>query len=137
MRAIPGRTFAAVAFTWKAAAPHRRQQVAAVVHRVAALRAASVDVTVIGCDRIVPAEPLAQCRPAPGRGGPEAMRGILAVLARRGGTCVPGPTPPTAPGRRRRKRPGGGSWPGGSSTGTTRHRDGMSSSPAISAWSRC
>ena len=84
MRAIPGLTFAAVAFTWKAAAPHRRQQAAAVGRRVAALHAASVDVTVIGCDGIVPAEPLARCRLAPGAGGAEVMRGILAVLARRG-----------------------------------------------------
>ena len=84
MRAICGRTFAAVAFTWKAAAPHRRQQMAAVGRRVAALRAASVDVTVIGCDGIVPAEPLAQCRLAPGQDSREAMRGIVAVLARRG-----------------------------------------------------
>lgn len=113
-----GRTFAAVAFTWKAAAPHRRQLMAAVGRRVAALRAASVDVIVIGHDGIVPAEPLAQCRPAPGRGGPEAMRGILAVLARRGGTCVPGPTPPTVPGSRRRKRVNGGTWPLGLWTGT-------------------
>ena len=79
-----GRTFAAVAFTWKAAAPHRRQLMAAVGRRVAALRAASVDVIVIGHDGIVPAEPLAQCRLVPGGGGPEVMRGIVAVLARRG-----------------------------------------------------
>ena len=85
MRAVTGRTFAAVAFTWKAAAPHRRQQMAAVGRRVAVLRAASVDVTVIGCEGIVPAEPpLAQCRLVPGKDGREAMRGILAVLAGRG-----------------------------------------------------
>jgi len=81
---LTGRTFAAMAFAWKAAAPYRRQQVAAVGRRVAALRAASVDVTVIGCDGIVPAELLAGCRLAPGEGGAEVMRGILAALARRG-----------------------------------------------------
>jgi trehalose/maltose hydrolase-like predicted phosphorylase len=79
-----GRTFAAVAFAWRAAAPHRRQLMAAVGRRVAALRAAGADVTVISDDGIVPAEVLAGCRVARGAGGPEAMRGILAVLARRG-----------------------------------------------------
>jgi len=84
MRAVTGRTFAAVVFTWRAAAPSRRQQVAAVGRRVAALRAASVDVTVIGCDDIVPAELLAGCRLAPGQDSREVIRGILGVLARRG-----------------------------------------------------
>ena len=79
-----GRTFAAVTFTWKAAAPHRRQLMAAVGRRAAALRAASVDITVISHDGIVPAELLAGCRLAQGEDGPEAMRGILTVLARRG-----------------------------------------------------
>ena len=84
MGAICGRTVAAVAFAWKAAAPYRRRLVAAVGCRVAALRAASVDVTVIGCDGVVPAELLAGCRLARGKDGAEVMRGIVAVLARRG-----------------------------------------------------
>jgi trehalose/maltose hydrolase-like predicted phosphorylase len=79
-----GRTFAAVAFTWKAAAPHRRQLVAAVGRRVVALRASGVNVTVIGRHGGVPAEVLAGCQLAPGEDGPEVMRDILAVLARRG-----------------------------------------------------
>jgi trehalose/maltose hydrolase-like predicted phosphorylase len=84
MGAICGRTVAAVAFAWKAAAPYRRRLVAAVGCRVAALRACGVDVTVIGCDGIVPAELLAGCRLARGKDGAEVMRGIVAVLARRG-----------------------------------------------------
>jgi trehalose/maltose hydrolase-like predicted phosphorylase len=84
MRAIPGRTFAAVAFAWKAAAPYRRGLVAAVGSRVTALRACGVDVTVIGHDDVIPAELLAACRLARGEGGAEVMRGILAVAARRG-----------------------------------------------------
>jgi len=84
MGAICGRTFAAVAFAWEAVAPHRRQQVAAVSRRVAGLRACGVDITVIGCDGIVPAELLAGCRLAGETDGAEVMRGILAVLARRG-----------------------------------------------------
>ncbi len=78
------RTFAAVAFTWKAAAPHRRQLVAAIGRRVAALHASGVDITVIDRGGGVPAEVLAGCRLTRGKGGPEVMRGILAVLARRG-----------------------------------------------------
>ena len=81
---LTGRTFAAVVFTCKAASPHRRRLMAAVGRRIAALRAASVDVTVISRDAIVPADLLAGCRLAPGEDGPEVMRGILAVLARRG-----------------------------------------------------
>jgi len=84
MGAICGRTFAAVAFAWKAAAPHRRQQVAAVSRRVAALRACGVDVTVISCDGVVPVELLTGCRLARETDGAEVMRGILPVLARRG-----------------------------------------------------
>jgi trehalose/maltose hydrolase-like predicted phosphorylase len=84
MRAIPGRTFAAVAFAWKAAAPYRRGLVAAVGRRVAALRACGVDVIVIGRDGGVPAGLLAGCRVARGEGGAEVMRGLLAVAARRG-----------------------------------------------------
>jgi hypothetical protein len=81
---LTGRTFAAVAIAWRAAAPHRRRLVAAVGRRVATLRSSGVDVTVISRDGSVPAELLAGCRVARGDAGPEAMRGILAVLARRG-----------------------------------------------------
>lgn len=41
------RTFAAVAFTWEAAAPHGRRLLAALNRRVAALRGYGVDVTVV------------------------------------------------------------------------------------------
>ena len=82
--ALTGRTFAAVAIAWSPAAPHRRQLVAAMGRRVAALRASGVDVTVISRDGSTPAGLRAGCRIAGGAGGPEAMRGILAVLARRG-----------------------------------------------------
>ena len=81
---LTGRTFAAVAFTWRAAAPHRRQLVAAVGRRVAALRASGVDVTVISRGGSVPAALLAGCRVVRAESGPEVMRSILAVLARRG-----------------------------------------------------
>ena len=84
MRAIPGRTFAAVAFAWKAAAPYRRGLVAAVGSRVTALRACGVDVTVIGHDDVIPAELLAACRLTRGEGGAEVMRGIVADAARQG-----------------------------------------------------
>jgi hypothetical protein len=78
------RTFAAVAFTWAAAAPHRRQLVAAIGRRAAALSASGVDVTVIDRGDGVPAEMLAGCRLARDKDGPEVMRGLLEVLARRG-----------------------------------------------------
>lgn len=81
---LTGCTFAAVAFAWKAAAPYRRPLVAAVGRRVAALRGFGVDVTVITGGGMVPAGLPAGCRVAPGEGGAEVMRGILAVLARRG-----------------------------------------------------
>ena len=81
---LTGRTFAAVAFAWKAAAPYRRRLVAGVARRVAALRASGVDVTVISHDGIVPAELLAGCRLAREKDGAGVMRGILPVLARRG-----------------------------------------------------
>jgi len=81
---LTGRTFAAVAISWRAAAPYRCRLVAAVGRRVAALRAWGVDVTVISRGGIVPAELLAGRQVARGEGSPEAMRGILAVLARRG-----------------------------------------------------
>ena len=58
--------------------------VAAVGRRVEALRASGVDVTVISRDGSVPAELPAGCRVARGDAGAEVMRGILAVLARRG-----------------------------------------------------
>jgi len=78
------RTFAAVAFTWAAIAPHRSQRaMAAVGRRAAALREAGVGVTVIGRDGI-PAKAPAGCRLARGGTSPEVMRGILAALARRG-----------------------------------------------------
>jgi hypothetical protein len=70
MGAICGRTVAAVAFAWKAAAPYRRRLVAAVGSRVMALRACGVDVTVISGDGIVPVELLAGCRLARKRTGP-------------------------------------------------------------------
>jgi trehalose/maltose hydrolase-like predicted phosphorylase len=82
--ALTGRSFAAVAFTWRAAALHRRRLVAAVGRRVAALRASGVDVTVISREGSAPAWLLAECRVAREETGPEAMRGILATLARRG-----------------------------------------------------
>ena len=81
---LTGRTFAAVAFAWKAVAPYRRQTVAAVSRRVAALRASGVDFTVIGRDGSVPAELLAGCRLVREEEGAEVMRGLLAVLARQG-----------------------------------------------------
>jgi hypothetical protein len=81
---LTGRTFAAVAISWRAAAPYRRRLVAAVGRRVAALRAWGVDVTVISRGGSVPVELLAARQVARGEGSPEAMRGILAVLARRG-----------------------------------------------------
>jgi len=81
---LTGRSFAAVAIAWGAAAPYRRRLAAAVGRRVAALRAWGVDVTVISRDGSVPAELLAGCRLVRGDAGPEAMRGVLAVLARRG-----------------------------------------------------
>lgn len=77
-----GRTFAAVAFTWKAAAPFRPRLVTALSRRVAALRAFGVDVTVLGPGGAVPAELSRGCRLA--RHGPGAMRALLAVLARQG-----------------------------------------------------
>ncbi len=81
---LTGRSFAAVAFTWRATAPHRRQLLAAVGRRVAALGASGVDVTVISCSDSVPPGLLAGCRVARGQGGSEVMHRILAVLARRG-----------------------------------------------------
>jgi hypothetical protein len=81
---LAGRSFAAVAIAWGAAAPYRRRLVAAVGRRVAALGASGVDVIVIGRDGSVPGELRAGCRVARADAGPEVMRGILAVLARRG-----------------------------------------------------
>jgi trehalose/maltose hydrolase-like predicted phosphorylase len=81
---VTGRTFAAVAFAWRAAAPYRRQLVAAVGRRAAALHAFGVDVTVICHDDSVSAELLPGCRLAPVKYGAEVIRGILAVAARRG-----------------------------------------------------
>ena len=81
---LTGRTFAAVAIAWTSAAPYRRQLVAAVGRRVGALRAYGVDITVISRDGGVPGELRAASRIAGGNGGPEVMRGLLAVLARRG-----------------------------------------------------
>ena len=77
-----GRTFAAVAFTWKAAAPFRPRLVAALCRRVAALRASGVDVTVLGPGGVVPDGLLRECRLV--RGTPEVMRVMVAALARRG-----------------------------------------------------
>ena len=77
-----GRTFAAVAFTWKAAAPFRPRLVAALCRRVAALRASGVDVTVLGPGGVVPAGLLRECRLV--RDTPEVMRVMVAALARRG-----------------------------------------------------
>jgi trehalose/maltose hydrolase-like predicted phosphorylase len=81
---LTGRTFAAVVIAWRTAAPHRRQLLAAVGRRVAALRACGVDVTMISCGGSIPAELLAGCRVARADAEPEVMRGVLAVLARRG-----------------------------------------------------
>ena len=67
---LTGRTFAAVAIAWTAAAPYRRRLVAAVVHRLAVLRAWGVDVTVISHGGSVPAELLAGCRVLRGDAGP-------------------------------------------------------------------
>ena len=64
--------------------PYRRQLVAAVGRRMAVLRASGVDITVICRDDSVSAELLPGCRLARGDSGAEVMRGILAVLARRG-----------------------------------------------------
>ena len=111
---LAARSAAAVVFTWESAAPDSRRRVAAICRRVAALRAASIDVAIIG-HAAAPAvsgslwsQPHAAGRlllnagpgaglfeAAPGglrlvprqsRGGGrrEAMRGILAVLAGRG-----------------------------------------------------
>jgi len=81
---LTGRTFAAVAFARETTAPYGRRLMAAVGRRVAALRASGVDVIVISRDGGVPAGLPAGCRVAPGEGGAEVMRGLLAVLARRG-----------------------------------------------------
>jgi trehalose/maltose hydrolase-like predicted phosphorylase len=80
---LTGRTFAAVVFALQAAAPYGRG-VAAVGRRVAVLRACGVEVTVISRDGSVPVGWPAGCPVAPGGAGPEVMRGIVAVLARRG-----------------------------------------------------
>jgi trehalose/maltose hydrolase-like predicted phosphorylase len=81
---LAGRTFAAVVFAWEVAAPYGRGLVAAVGRRVAVLRTCGVDVKVASRDSSVPAELPAACRVARGDAGPEVMRGVLAVLARRG-----------------------------------------------------
>jgi len=81
---LTARTFAAVAFAWRAAAPYRRRLVAAVGRRVAALLAFGVDVTVITDGGIVPADLPAGCLVTPGEGHAEIMHDILAVLARKG-----------------------------------------------------
>ena len=111
---LVARSAAAVIFTWESAAPDSRRRVAAVCRRVAALRAASIDVAVIGHAAVPPvrgslwSQPQAAGRlwlsagpgaelfeAAPGglrlvrrqsgRGGlHHAMRGILGVLAGRG-----------------------------------------------------
>ena len=108
---LAGRSVAAVVFTWDSAALDGRRRVAAVWRRVAALRAACIDVAVIGQAAVPPAcgalwsQPQAAGRlllnlgpgaelfeAAPdalqpkhrqyaGGGRREAMRGILAVLA--------------------------------------------------------
>jgi trehalose/maltose hydrolase-like predicted phosphorylase len=111
---LAARSAAAVAFTWESAGPDNRRRVAAICRRVAALRAASIDVAIIGHAAAPPvsgslwsqpqaagrlwlsAGPGAQLfeaapgglrlvrRQGGGGGLPEAMRGILAVLAERG-----------------------------------------------------
>jgi len=77
-----GRTFAAVAFTWKAAAPFRPQLVAALIRRVSALRAYGVDITLLGPDGAFPAELRRDCRLARREAG--GMRGLREALARQG-----------------------------------------------------
>src|SRR5512142_817019 len=81
---LPVRTFAAVAFTWRAVVPCQRRLVAAVCRRVVALRSFGVDVAVIGRDDFVPADVLRLCRLAGGDSAPGVMRDILGDLARRG-----------------------------------------------------
>ena len=78
------RTFAAVAFTWDAAAPHHRRRLAALSRRAVALRAYGVEVIVVGRGGAVPAGALPGCKLAEGGDRAEVMRGILAGLARRG-----------------------------------------------------
>ena len=79
-----GRTFAAVAFTWDAAAPHHQRLLAALSRRATALQAYGVDVIVVGRGGAVPAGMLPGCRLAAGDDRAEVMRGILTGLARRG-----------------------------------------------------
>ena len=78
------RTFAAVAFTWEAAAPHGGRLLAALNRRVAALRAYGVDITVVCRSGAVPAAALPWCQLAEGDDRAEMMRDLLATLARRG-----------------------------------------------------
>jgi trehalose/maltose hydrolase-like predicted phosphorylase len=77
-----GRTFAAVAFTPRAAGPFRPRRVAALGRRVAALRASGVDVILLGSREAFPAGLRRDGRLT--RAGPGGMRGLLAALARRG-----------------------------------------------------
>jgi hypothetical protein len=51
---LVARSAAAVIFTWESAAPDSRRRVAAVCRRVAALRAASIDVAIIGHAAVPP-----------------------------------------------------------------------------------
>jgi len=83
-RELTGRTFAAVAFTWEAAAPHRTRAVQALGRRAASIRAFGVDVIVISRGHAVPAGLRQSCRILRAGGSPETMRGILGALARRG-----------------------------------------------------
>ena len=78
------RTFAAVAFTWDAAAPHDRRMLAALSRRTASLHAYGVDVIAVGRRGAVPAGVLPGCRLAGGDDRAVVMRGILAGLALRG-----------------------------------------------------
>jgi hypothetical protein len=81
---LTGRTFAAVAFTWEAAAPHRTRAVQALGRRAASFRAFGVDVIVISRGHAVAAGLRQSCRIPRAGGSPETMRGILGALARRG-----------------------------------------------------
>ncbi len=81
---LTGRTFAAVAFTWEAAAPYRTRLVQALGRRAAAVRACDVDVIVISHRAVVPAGLRDSCRLMRAGGSPETMRAILGALARRG-----------------------------------------------------
>ncbi len=81
---LTGRSFAAVAFTWNAAAPCRTRLVEALGRRVATMRASGLDVVVISHGGVVPAGLRRSCRLVRADGSPQTMRGIVTALARQG-----------------------------------------------------